>query len=392
MKRISAFILTLAVPVLFCSCDRDCNPAQYSRPEVTAVINGISATSLFWECDGLDAKTIELDGEGLTPETVTAASNAEESAFHINCNGDLIRVSPKTQNIDRNNSIEEILAISLDGEEKYRVALTQKRMDKPMILSLTPDKLEWNGDETGPKTIEVSGINLDVPLVLTSSAANSAFDFAYENHVITVAPKEVNEDTESAKEEVITVSAERGNSLSFSVRQRKAAKQETVLFETAFDVDGTGTAVSFNATAKTSTIDGKDWKMTFACLTGTYAIAGKSSHILASVRANTTGPAIVESSGLVPAGSTVTSLTVALARRNVNNGMCRVEYSADGVNWIPAGEDFSAIQSSSAAQDYTFPLNVEADDFRVRITFCFDGSVQTAHSFLNVEGIKVIGY
>lgn len=389
MKYMMAVVLG-ALAVISCG---KTDPAQYFKPQLNPVLEGVSSTSMNWDCDDLNAQTLTLTGKDLTLDNVTCVASAEKSAFNINCNGEMIHVSPKAPNVNPENSITELLNIYVTEDEIFTVTLTQNRMDKPMILGLTPNALTWKASETDAKTIAVESLNVTPDILsITSNVANSHFTCTFADNVITVVPNSANEDTSAAKEETITVAAQGGNSMTFTVRQSKAPLPPTVLYESAFDVSGTPTINVYNANMTTYSIDGKDWSMCWACFTAQYKLSGKDSHILASVRKGVAGPSVIQSSNLLSATSTVTSFTLNLARRNANDGWCKVEYSYDGETWESAGPDFQALQSSSKTEAYTFtPRENESAVFMVRLSFCFDAAV-AAHTFLNFDGVKVMGY
>ena len=396
MKKILNLITVMAVMSLLSSCDEEFNPARFSKPVLDPVIESISETSFSWACDQLEAKTLVLTGKDLNSENVLVASDVSTSAFNINCNGNLIHFSPKSPNVDPENAKHETITISVADAEPFTVALTQSRMDKPMLLSLTPTDLKWNYDEVDEKTIAVEALNLEgVEITFTSDKASSDFTYIYENGTIKVSPKSVNENTNAHRVEVITMSLAGGNSMSFTVKQIRAPKPEGVLYESDFDVAGTATINVYNKNMTAYQIDGVEWKMCWACFTAQYKLSGKNSHILASVRTNTAGPSVVESGNLVDSSKEykITSFALKLARRNANNGWCTVEYSVDGETWKSAGEDFQATQSSGSVTEYTFAIDEEDTNiFRVRLQFHFNGVVQTSHAFLNFDGITVMGY
>ena len=398
MKRIFNIITAAVFGVIaIWSCQKVQDPAQFEKPDLEPVIEALSTTSLFFECDDLKAQTITLTGKDLSASSVIAESVLEEgveSAFYISANGDMVHICPKEPNVDPDNQVEETISIYVMGAEPFNVTVTQSRMDKPMFLSLDPDELRWDYNEVDERVINVDGLNVnDADVTLTSSSSVSAFNVAYADYKITVSPKAENESTETAKEEIFTISVARGNSLTFTVKQSKAPKPIEVLYESAFDVAGTSVINVYNANVTDYEIDGKTWSLTWACFTAQYKLSGKNSHILASVRTGGTGPAVMTSSNLLEKESKVTSFTVSLARRNANDGWCTVEYSVDGETWQTAGPDFQALQSSSKVQGYTYELDIdETKIFQVRIKYHFNGNAVAAHTFLNFDGIKVMGY
>lgn len=173
------------------------------------------------------------------------------------------------------------------------------------------------------------------------------------------------------------------------------AKPAVVLYESSFDVEGTAVNNYYRANAKSCNIDGAEWKMTFACLTAQYVFPGKSSHILASIRKETTDKAVVESGNLLKDNNTVTSFMLKMSSRNkaLTGCFCKVEYTVDGTNWISTGEDFEPMKGATSAADYTFEVKEgETGVFQVRVTFHLNGESYPVHAFFNLEGIKVMGY
>lgn len=379
------------------SCSKEQSPAQYEKENISAVLHGASTDNLFWECDGLETVRITLEGEGLTSESVQAVTDAETTAFNIDVNGNIILVSPKTVNTDASNDIEEVLTISVSGSEPLTVALKQNRMNKPMILSIAPDALSWAYDGLEPKTVTVSGLNLDgVTLSVTSDAADSDFGFAVSGTGITVTPESPNDSYDVARSETVTVSAAGGNSMTFTVRQARMPSPPEVLYSTTFEnTDKPEDALAshdFTETPATYTCDGKQWTMRYADVTSQYVWASKKSHVLARVYKETDQQPQVYSGNLLSDTKIVTSFTVDLARRNANEGWCKVDYSLDGTVWTAAGEDFQALQSGTDAGSYEFDVDTgDTDVFMIRVTYYFK-EIPSAHAFLNFEGVTVMGY
>ena len=398
MKKIFNLISIMAVLTLLSSCDQEFNPAQFSKPVLNPVIESVSETSFSWACDQLEAKTLVLTGKDLNSENVLVESNVSTSAFNINCNGDLIHFSPKAPNVDPDNAKSETITISVADAEPFVVTLTQSRMDKPMILSLSTNALVWEHNEVDEKIIEVEALNVDssVEITVISNLAESDFTCVSDSGLLKVTPKSVNENTNGHRFEEFTISLAGGNSMTFTVKQIRAPKPIGVLYETEFDVAGTGTPVTFNKNMTAYQIDGVEWKMCWACLTATYKLSGKNSHILASIRTNTSGPSVIESGNLIDSTveSKVTGFSLKLARRNSpNEGYCRVEYSVDGETWKSVGDDFLAVQSASYVEEYTYELNEpETNIFRIRLQYHVNDEIQKSHIFLNFDGVTVMGY
>ena len=172
-------------------------------------------------------------------------------------------------------------------------------------------------------------------------------------------------------------------------------KASSVLYESAFDVEGTAVNNYYRPNVKSCKIDGAEWKMTFACLTAQYVFPGKNSHILASIRKDTKDKAVIESGNLLKDNNNVTSFTLKMSSRNksITGCYCKVEYTVDGSEWISTGDDFEPMKGSTSAADYTFEVNQgETEVFQVRVTFHLNGESYPVHTFFNLDGIKVMGY
>lgn len=397
MKNI--FIATAIVSgiVLGAACTKEASPAQYEKENITPVLEGVSADNLFWECDGLETYRIDLDGEGLVPEAVTSVTDAENSAFYIDVNGDIILVSPKSVNTDPQTDIEETLSISVTGSETFSVSLKQSRMNKPMLLTVEPGELNWNHDQTDTRSVTVSGLNIDgVKLTVTSDTENSGFSWSVSGLTVDVTPESTNTSPDAARSETLTISAEGGNSISFKVNQARMPSEPEILYSTTFEntdkPEANLPSYTFSDVPATYTCDGKQWTMTYADVTSQYVWTSKTSHILARVANGSDQQAVICSDNLLSDVNTITTFSVTLARRNNNEGWCRVEYSTDGTTWSAAGDDFQAMLSGSAAEEYEFsgPTG-DTDTFMIRVTYYFK-ETPSAHAFLNFEGVKIMGY
>lgn len=399
MKTIFRFwtICQVAGLVLVSSCSKDQSPAQYEKNVVPAVLESVSADRLLWECDGLETHKITLEGQGLVPETVSAVTDAEPSAFNVDVNGDVILVSPKSVNTDSQNDVKEVLSISVDGGDIFCVELFQSRMNKPMLTSVTPEVLEWAYDNMDKKSVTVTGLNLEgVKLSASSDTDNSAFNLEVDGTTIEVSPKSQNDSPDVVRSEVITVSVDGGNSISFTVVQARKPSPAGVVYYTRFDnTDKPAADLSkyvFDDEPRTYTSDGKKWTMTYADVTSQYVWVGKTSHVLARVYRETDQQSVIYSENLLSDIKTVTSFSVSLARRNANEGWCRVEYSLDGKSWTEAGEEFQPMASGTAAEDYEFTLSSgDTDIFMIRVTYFFK-EIPKDNAFLNFEGVEVMGY
>lgn len=388
---IKPILLTALGLLALVSCETVESPAQYAKPEYAPELEGVSSSYLYWECDDLDAQTIELSGKDLIPGAVKHVSTAGTSAFNVNCIGDLIHVSPKRINTNPDNMVIEQLAVYLEEDEIHTVTLSQGRMDKPLILSLTPSVVSWKYDDLSESTIEIEALNYDPAIVrVVSSSETSHFDWSVDGTIIKVTPKEINESTEATIEETLTVSLGELSSKSVILKHSKAPKPSVLLYETDFDDPEATNSVSFKPKVSTVVVDGRKWNLSYACLT-TYYSWDKTSHFLLSNRKNTDTP-YVESDNLLTSAATVTSFTVNLSRK-ADQGTCRVEYSYDGSTWIVADPGLKPAVSSNSSEKYTYEVAeaVEANDFRIRVSYQFDAA-PTSYRFLHYEGVEIMGY
>lgn len=392
MKNAIKYIVMLAVGVaIAASCNKVESPAQYFKPEYVPELEDVSPLYLYWACDDMDAQTITLTGKDLLPSSVTCVSTASTSAFNVNCNGDMVHVSPKKINTNPDNMIMEQLAVYVSEEKLYTITLAQGRMDKPLILSLTPSVVSWVYDDLSEKTIEIEALNYDPSIVqITSSSQDSHFIWSIEGTTIKATPKAVNESTESSFEETLTVSLGESSSKSLILKHSKAPKPSVVIYEARFDDPEATTAVSFKAKASTAVLDGRKWNLSYACVTKYYPIDG-TSHILMSNRKNADTP-YAESDNLLTETVTVTSFSVDLSRK-ADEGTCKIEYSYDGSTWIVADPGLNPLVSSNASEKYTYEVaeSMETCDFRIRVSYVFDAA-PSAYRFLHFEGVEIMGY
>lgn len=174
----------------------------------------------------------------------------------------------------------------------------------------------------------------------------------------------------------------------FPIPEEPGQPEVGVLYESAFDVEGTTNVSSFLKTGSAE-IDNVTWSLGYALLTTYYPIDG-TSHLLLSVRKGQT-EAYAESSNLLTETKTVTSFTVKLSRKTDYN-QCEISYY-DGTEWVIADSALKPSVSSKAAYDYDYALAtpVETDDFRVKVRY-YSEAAETAHRFLHFEGVKVMGY
>lgn len=390
-------ICLVAGLALISSCSKEQSPAQYEKNVVPAVLESVSADRLLWDCDGIETYKITLQGQGLVPETVCAVTDADPSAFNIDVNGDIILVSPKSVNADSQNDVKEVLSVSADGGDIFYVELLQSRMNKPILTGVTPEALEWTYDNMDKKSVTVTGLNLDgAELSVSSDADDSAFIIEVDDKTIEVTPKSQNDSPDVVRSEVITVSVDGGNSIAFTAVQTRKPSPSSVVYYTGFDNTDKPVAdlskYVFDDEPKTYTSDGKKWTMTYADVTAQYVWSGKTSHILARVYRDTEQQSVIYSENLLSDVKTVTSFSVSLARRNANEGWCRVEYSLDGKLWTEAGEEFQPLASGTTAGDYEFAVSSgDTGIFMIRVTYFFK-EIPKDNAFLNFEGVEVMGY
>lgn len=392
MKNAFKYVLSLAVgAAIAASCDKQPSPERYSRPQYEPKLEDVSPLSLHWDCDDLKVQTITLSGKDLLPKFVNCVSSAVQSAFNLNCNGDMIHVSPKAINTSPDNIITEQLTIYISEDKLYSVTLSQGRMDKPLLVSLTPSTLSWKHDELSEKTVEIEALNFEPDLLnIKSNVATSHFRWSLDGTTIKLCPLSKNENPYGAIEEIITVSLGAASSLEIKLKQAKAPTPSVELFSTAFDDVSATSAFSFKAQENEIVIDNKVWKMSYACLT-TYYSWDSSSHILMCNRKNADSP-YVESGNLLSKASTVTSFSVDLSRK-ADEGSCKIEYSYDGTAWIVADTNLLPKVSSSSSEEYTYRIAepIESEDFRIKVSYQFPAA-PTAFRFLHYEAVNLMGY
>ncbi|MGM9785650.1 MAG: hypothetical protein ACI3ZS_02300 [Candidatus Cryptobacteroides sp.] len=397
-KKTLSYLLAATV-ILMSSCNKEHTTAVYSKLYEEPEISGISTNELVWECDQTDTRTIVLEGKGLTSETVNAVNESNPSAFNINVNGDIILVSPKAANTDDKKDITETIVISAGNSRDFPVILKQTRMDKPLILGLTPGELKWDYNDVTGKTITIDGKNLEgTSITATSDKADSWFNVSISGTIITVTPKGANGSIENSVDETLTISVRNGNSMQASLKQSRAPQPAGILYSTTFENTDKASdkladySYMTNGQTVSYLCDGRSWTLLYADVTSQYKWTSKASHILARVAKNASTQSVIASGNLLDGEKKVTEFSVSLARRNQNEGWCKVEYSLDGNIWTAAGQDFQAMLSGSDAEDYTFTIDAEETSvFMIRLTYYFK-EAPSSHSFLNFEGASVKGY
>lgn len=165
--------------------------------------------------------------------------------------------------------------------------------------------------------------------------------------------------------------------------------QAEVLYESGFDGGEPSDSPTFNKNAVTKEIGDISWTLLYADYTDYYAL-DSTPHILLSIRKNTT-ESYAESANLLTATKTVTSFSLILSRKT-DYHQCEISYY-DGSKWVIADSALKPSVSSKTAEEYVFTLEspVQTSDFRVKVRY-YAEAAETAHRFLNFEGLKVMGY